>query len=191
MNQFIINRPDLQSFRQKYGYSSITVLLWAAYIYMWLPLISLAAWFFGVHLFYEHVVERGGYQAFLSDIRRYAVVIAVLVGVYVSWAIINYLRFRNSRRRSGPRTVSAEALAHHFRIGQNEVAILQAAKVVELRHDEGGNVIAIRPIAVRTRSHADPAPGWPRRLRRPEEQPRRHGKARSAAFSRRRRAAPR
>lgn len=42
----IIDRPDLQSWRQRAVFGSLTVMFWMLWLLLWLPLITLLGWLF-------------------------------------------------------------------------------------------------------------------------------------------------
>lgn len=160
----IIDKPELQSPAQKYLFGSVTLGLWFIYLYMWLPLISVLAWLLGAQLFYERVIERGGLHLLAHDLRRYGEVIVVMVAVYLGWALVNYYRFRTSRRSTQLHAVDISMLAKHFNVDEADVNRLQWSRVLELTHDDEGNVLYVRPVAVRSRQHPAPVTRlWPRR----------------------------
>lgn len=166
MSRFIIDRPDLQSLTQKYGFGSLTLLLWVAYLYLWIPFISVVAWLVGAQLFHHHIIERGGLRQLALDLRQYAVVVGVMVAVYLAWAVSNYLRFRRTRRLGNVPAVTIPMLARHFRVDEAEVERLQSLRVCEMSHDEQGNIVAMRPVVLRSRLRPlGVARQWPRRGR--------------------------
>lgn len=166
MSRFIIDRPDLQSMTQKYGFGSLTLLLWVVYLYLWIPFISVVAWLVGVHLFHFHIIERGGLRQLALDLRQYAVVVGLMVAVYLAWAVSNYLRFRRTRRLGNAPAVTIPMLARHFHVDDAAVERLQSLRVCEMSHDEEGNIVAIRPIVLRSRLRpVGVARQWPRRGR--------------------------
>jgi hypothetical protein len=88
----------------------------------------------------------------------------MMVVVYLGWALMNYYRFRKSRRSTQLHAVDTAMLARHFHVDEADVNRMQKSRVIELMHDEEGNVIAVRPLAVRSRLHPAPAIRlWPRR----------------------------
>jgi biofilm PGA synthesis protein PgaD len=164
MTPLVIDRPELQTVAQRYGFGSVTLMLWLAYLYLWLPIISVIAWLLGARLFYHHIIERGGLGMLASDLQRYGLIIVAMVSVFLGWALINLYRFRNSRRNTRIVAVTTEMLARHYHIDEADVQRMQASQVTEISHDEDGNIVATRPVAVRSR--AKPAPAirlWPRR----------------------------
>ncbi|MCG3200528.1 MAG: hypothetical protein NFCOHLIN_00383 [Gammaproteobacteria bacterium] len=149
---------------QKYGFGSLTLLLWVVYLYLWIPFISVMAWLTGVHLFRHHIIERGGLRQLAIDLRQYGIVIGVMVAVYLGWAVTNYLRFRRTRRLGSAPEVTGTMLAAHFRVDLAAVEQLQSLRICEMSHDEDGNIVAMRPVVLRGRPRpAGAAHRWPRR----------------------------
>lgn len=185
MTRFIIDRPDLQSMTQKYGFGSLTLLLWVIYLYLWIPFISVLAWLTGVHLFHHHIIERGGLRQLAIDLRQYGMVVGVMVTVYLAWAVINYLRFRRTRRLGNVPAVTSTMLAAHFRVDVAEVEQLQSLRICEFSHDEDGNIVAMRPVVLRGRpGPAGAARPWPRRRRAGPNLTRGPGSGSSASYAR-------
>lgn len=185
MRQFIIDRPDLQSMTQKYGFGSLTLLLWVVYLYLWIPFLSVIAWLIGVHLFYHHVIERGGLRQLALDLRQYGLVVGIMVTVYLAWAVMNYLRFRRTRRLGNAPEVSRSMLARHFNVEEADVERLQSLRICELVHDDDGNVVAMRPVVLRSRSKPlGVVRQWPRRGRGGPDFTRGPGQGKSALYTR-------
>jgi len=185
VTRFIIDRPDLQSMTQKYGFGSLTLLLWVAYLYLWIPLVSVMAWVIGVHLFHHHVIERGGLRQLALDLRQYGVVVCVMVAVYLAWAVSNYLRFRHTRRLGNAPEVTRAMLAGHFNVEEAEVERLQSLRICEMSHDEQGNVVAMRAVVLRSRLRpVGVVRRWPRRGRVGPNLTRGPGQGSSASYAR-------
>ena len=142
MTQPIINRPDLQSFQQKYGQSVITVLFWVLFFFFMRPLIGMVGWFFGFQLFTDIMIVQGGYEALLELLVWYVGVIVLMGLVLEGWALYNLLRYgRHEKRTHQPEPVGVEALAKHFQIDVDQLRNLQVARRVVLEHDDHGLLI--------------------------------------------------
>ena len=102
MNPHIIQRPDLQTLRQRFGNSFLTFLFWLIWFYLWIPLLSLVAWAFGVDLFHDEMIVREGLQALIELLGLYFLVIFLISATLGTWALVNLCRFRVNERR-GPR----------------------------------------------------------------------------------------
>ncbi len=139
----IIERPELQDWRSRYGYGLLTLLAWAAYAYLWLPLLSLAAWSLGLKLFYHHMVVLEGYQGLLQLLGLYATIIALLSGIYLGWALYNWFRFRGMERRRGMPPVTVDELARHFGLEPHQLQACQHSKRLQVHHDAQARITAI------------------------------------------------
>lgn len=138
----IINRPDLQSFRQKYGQSLITVLFWVLFFFFMRPLIGMVGWFFGVQLFTDIMIVQGGYQALVELLIWYAGIIFTMGLALECWSLYNLFRYgRNEQRVRQPQPIKAEVLAGHFQVDVDRLRSLQAARRVVLEHDENGRLV--------------------------------------------------
>lgn len=143
MTPLIIERPELQTAVQKYGWGSLTLLFWVVYVYLWVPLLSVIAWGLGFHFFYEHMIVLEGYRGLLRVLGVYAVVIAALSVVFLGWARINYLRFRGVERRRMPALASAADLAGFFGVEAGDIPAWQQARRLTVHFDADGHIAAV------------------------------------------------
>ncbi len=96
--QLIIHRPHLQSNVNRSMHRALTLIAWALYMYLWLPLVTLALWWISTHLGYQELIETPGVidaALFLVPIKA-AIVAAVLL---IGWAEYNRWRFQGHERR--------------------------------------------------------------------------------------------
>ncbi|MGW8313392.1 MAG: poly-beta-1,6-N-acetyl-D-glucosamine biosynthesis protein PgaD [Desulfuromonadales bacterium] len=143
--QPVINRPDLQSFQQKYGQGFITVFFWVLFFFFMRPLIGMVGWFFGFQLFTDIMIVQGGYEALLELLVWYVGIIVLMGLVLEGWALYNLLRYgRHEKRTHHPEPVKVEDLAKHFQIDTDQLCKLQAARRIVLEHDSHGRLIASR-----------------------------------------------
>ncbi|MDX1762724.1 MAG: poly-beta-1,6-N-acetyl-D-glucosamine biosynthesis protein PgaD [bacterium] len=132
----IIERPDLQTLWQKYSYGFFTALAWTIWLYLWLPLVSLIAWLFGVQVFYEHMILLGGYRGFLQLLTLYGSAVLFIAVVLIVWALSNQIRFRGKERRAPIPPATQEETARFFKISVDAVARAQAADRMVIAFDE-------------------------------------------------------
>lgn len=127
MRPLIIERPDLQSRLQRYGYLSVTLIGWVLWLYLFVPLLSLVAWALGATLVYQALVQGLSLSDLGHLLARYGSGIGVLVSVLLVWAVSSYWRFRGMDRRRAPTPVDDERLrgAHH--LAATELAALRCA----------------------------------------------------------------
>jgi len=139
----IIRQPSLQSPWQKYSYGLCTVVAWALWIYLWLPLISLVAWLLGFRIFYRHMIELGGWTWFRNALTGYLSMTAILCGALILWALYNQIRFRGRERR-GPRPpAQAGEIGRFFGLDASTLERARRARRLVIRFDDRG---AIREI---------------------------------------------
>ncbi|MBW2473380.1 MAG: poly-beta-1,6-N-acetyl-D-glucosamine biosynthesis protein PgaD [Deltaproteobacteria bacterium] len=142
MPETIINRPDLQSFQQKYGQSLITVLFWVLFFFFMRPLIGMVGWIFGIQLFTDIMIERGGYHALFDLLTWYAGIVVLIGLVLGSWSLYNLYRYgRNEKRKHHPQPVQAGEISAFFHVDPNWLNELQASKKITLEHDAHGRLI--------------------------------------------------
>ena len=128
---------------QKLAYGTVTVVFWAFWFYLWLPLLALLAWWLGFEQAYKYMVVLGGYQDFLKLLGVYAAIIATLGGALIAWAAYNIVRFRGVERRSPPAPVAVEEIAGIFAVDGAEVERWQGARRLVVTHDEHGHIARV------------------------------------------------
>lgn len=153
----IIERPDLQSPPQRVVSAGLTVFFWALWAYLWLPVFALLGWAFGVSRFYDEMFARSGGQAVLELIGWYGLVIAVLAGSLVGWALYNIARFRGGDRRTAAATVAVAQVAERAGVDADTLLDWQRARVLHVRHDDAGRIEAVEAFPFAGRARPQPA----------------------------------
>ncbi|MBE9502843.1 MAG: poly-beta-1,6-N-acetyl-D-glucosamine biosynthesis protein PgaD [Proteobacteria bacterium] len=140
MNPLIIKRPKLQTLKQKYANTIVTLAFWALWFYLWIPLISLVAWLFGIEIFYEEFILTEGYHLLISLFFRYGMVTLIISICLLGWAFYNQLRFRNKDRRKEAPLPSSQALADFFGVNVAHLEKSRKAKRLIVRFDDTGQI---------------------------------------------------
>jgi len=143
MNPYIIVRPDLQTIRQRFGYSFLTFLFWLIWFYLWIPLISLGGWLFGVDLIHDEMVVRDGLNSLIELLGVYFLVIFLISAILGIWAIVNLWRFRGKNRRGPRATVSEEKLSDDFNVSSQQVVAWRQCRRLVISHDAEGNIVTV------------------------------------------------
>ena len=143
MKRIIINRPELQSPLQRLTTRGITFVFWVLWIYLWLPLISLVAWWVGIQLFREHMLDNDGYKVLFNDMHQYAVVIAIIAVVLIGWARYNLVRFRDKGSRRSSMPVDLATQAQTFKVEPQQLGEWRRAKRLIIHHDKQGDIIKV------------------------------------------------
>ncbi|MEO5595563.1 MAG: poly-beta-1,6-N-acetyl-D-glucosamine biosynthesis protein PgaD [Lysobacteraceae bacterium] len=96
--QLVIHRPHLQSNAKRSLHRVLTLVAWTLYMYLWLPIATLALWWISTHLGYQELVETPDVidiALFLVPIKAALIAAVLLIG----WAEYNRLRFQGHERR--------------------------------------------------------------------------------------------
>ena len=133
MDELIINKKDSLRAHHKVTYFSVTFIFWVFILYLWQPLISLIAWYFGFQLFYEHMIELGGYQAFIDSLKLDFQIIAASCITLIVWGKVNQWRFRGKCRRTGGRKVRQDEVAEYFKVEPSSLHEMMKLKNITLQ----------------------------------------------------------
>lgn len=140
MKSPIIDIPSLQSLKQRFGYSVLTFLFWVLWIYLWLPLVSLFAWWVGVDLFYQEMIVKGGSQAVVQMVVWFSLVVLLSGVTFLGWAAYNLFRFRNKNRRKAIEAVKMADMAKVFNVSVKQLSKYHHTKCLVIHHDKHGKI---------------------------------------------------
>ena len=152
MNPLIIDMPNLQTIRQRYASTIITLIFWAFWFYLWLPLISLIAWVLGIDLLYDRMVVKGGFDAFVASLPAYALVIVTMGALLVIWGVYNLQRFRGHERRIRVHPVDTPSIARYFLVDPAQLAEWQQSKNLVVHIDELGMIRSVEKHGLKQQS---------------------------------------
>ncbi|MDE2584798.1 MAG: poly-beta-1,6-N-acetyl-D-glucosamine biosynthesis protein PgaD, partial [Betaproteobacteria bacterium] len=128
---------------QRTLYGSLTLIFWMAWGYLWTPLLTFAAWAFGLTKSYEHMVTLQGYRGLLHLFGVYLLVIVVMGGSLLVWAFYNYFRFRGIERRRQRPAVDPVMLGEHYHLDPALLAKWQNCRRLVVHHDDFSNVTGV------------------------------------------------
>jgi len=120
----------------------LTVLFWAVWLYLVLPLVSLVLWAFGVRFFIEQI-RQGGYEGLRGSLLAYSSVLLVLVGLLALWIAWNVARYggRSDRRTVKRAEVPDADVRDAFRLDDDLLAVLRDRRLVRVDLNGGGVVL--------------------------------------------------
>lgn len=99
----VIQRPERQSMAQKAVFAAITVAAWLFWVFLWLPLVTLGAWAFGLrNAWLQLHVNRIGDGGDINVVFTCALACAL---IFTSWSGYNYRRFAGKQKRRGNQPV--------------------------------------------------------------------------------------
>jgi biofilm PGA synthesis protein PgaD len=139
----IIDAPHLLSKQRRRREAIFTGIMWTAYAYLWTPLLSLLAWWTGLDIAYEAMVEQGGWQGLLSVMRWYLIGITLIFVVVATWSASNRRRFRNQERRQFTPPVSDHELMLKFAVGSAQLDGMRQWSVMTVDLDQSGNILDV------------------------------------------------
>jgi biofilm PGA synthesis protein PgaD len=142
----LIERSDLQSPRQRTVYAALTLAFWAFWFYLWLPVLALLAWSLGVQQAYKYMVVLGGYRDVLNLLGFYGLIVWMMGGGLVLWALYNIVRFGGVEKRTVPIPVTALEIARDFGQSASSVARWQTEQRLYVTHDLKGNIAKVEAL---------------------------------------------
>ncbi|MGY3231415.1 biofilm PGA synthesis protein PgaD [Luteibacter sp. HA06] len=121
----MIQRPERQSSVQKAMFGVATVVAWLFWAFLWLPLITLGAWAFGLRNAWLqlHVLEPARQGGDINVILLAAILCAV---IFSAWSGYNHARFSGKQKRRGNNPVGVEATARVIGASTEDAISIQA-----------------------------------------------------------------
>ena len=147
----VINNSDKLSTSHRVFWGGVTGVFWLLYLYLWLPLITLAMWLLGVNnALVELYIPQGKVDAYLLvTLPLIALVCAVVLS---TWAEYNRQRFQGVDRRRGSERVEIEMIARSLGAVAEVAAGMRDGKHMTLTMSDEATPMAVREHA------AGPAP---------------------------------
>ncbi|MFN0299604.1 MAG: poly-beta-1,6-N-acetyl-D-glucosamine biosynthesis protein PgaD [Burkholderiales bacterium] len=143
-DKLIIDKPELQTSRQRVLFGAATVTAWVMWVYLWLPIITLVGWYFGVRRFRDVMVTNSGAVHFAQVVGWYALIIVGICGALVCWALYNWARFHDAKRRVvDPASVSADEMVERTHVSSEVLACAQMLRIMTVQHDAHGVIVGI------------------------------------------------
>jgi biofilm PGA synthesis protein PgaD len=126
----IIDNTKLKSFLRNVSEWSFTTLVWALWLYLFLPLLNIILWLLGIRFFYVEVIEKAGYLQLLNLFTKMGWSILVVFIVLRFWGYYNYFRFGKKDRRKFVSSTTVEQLSGVFNLPPEKIVELQSKKEV-------------------------------------------------------------
>ena len=143
----LIERADLQSPHQRRVYGALTLVFWAFWIYLWVPLLALLAWALGIDQAYKYMIVLGGYREVMKVVWLYLLVILLLGGGLLVWAVYNILRFGGVENRTAALPVTPVEIGKYFGQDHDAVDRWQREKRLLVTHDQDGRIGGVEVLA--------------------------------------------
>ena len=115
----------------------LTMIFWALWIYLIMPLLSLILWSVGVYLFVDRMITLGGYHAFADQLYNYGGVVFAMWLVLSVWVYWNLRRYgRNNRRTVQPDAVTDAKMAEAMHLPVELIGKLHLSRQISLHFDQ-------------------------------------------------------
>jgi poly-beta-1,6-N-acetyl-D-glucosamine biosynthesis protein PgaD len=127
-----IDVPEVLTTEERARDTLMTAGMWVAYLYLWVPLISLCAWLLGFEFAYDVMVRAGGVRDLVHVLRTFGIAIVLILLIVTVWSISNRARYRERNRRHAGRDVPDASLAEYFGVDVAALDTLRASRRVEI-----------------------------------------------------------
>lgn len=146
--ELVVDRPELQKRPQRVIYSTLTLIAWAVWVYLWLPLVTLVAWYFGLRVFLREIVIPDPRTMMMVGV-AYLAVVVVLGGALLVWSRYNVRRFRGNERREDAPPLADSEVREWFEIQPEVLERFRSAARMTVHLDDDGqveDVVTVPPI---------------------------------------------
>ena len=127
----IRDHPGLRSFLRNITEMTFTTFVWAIWVYLFLPVINIILWIFGLRFINFAVIEQVGYKELVGLLVKMGWAVLIVFLVFHLWGYYNYRRFGRKSRRKSSASVTLEDLAAHYRIPADNIKRLQEQKEID------------------------------------------------------------
>lgn len=144
LDTMIIEQSSSLPVHYRIGWGCVTAAFWGVWLYLWMPLVTVAAWSFGFYQAQQHLQWEQAPGELKRLLMFYAVIAAALGGALLLWAAAEYMRFRNRNRRRASPPASTQDLARHACLPAESLAAWQRLRCVTAYHDELGGLSQVQ-----------------------------------------------
>lgn len=168
VKDLIIERPQSQSFSQRWTSNSLTTLAWCFLFYAFLPL----AGFWGGERalpalpFEYNITSMGAWGSLVPLLPWWALSAIGLIAVLYVWATVQFLRFRDTRRSAQRAPVTTAEMAQHCEHPESDVQAWGQARRAVAHYDSNARMVSVatslaEPFREIPREGEPPAPTAP------------------------------
>ena len=148
-NSILIQKQHAVSKSERLFWGGVTAVFWVIYVYLWMPLITLAMWLIGIRSAALELYFRvGRVDSYL--LLTVPLIAAICMSVLSGWAEYNRRRFSGNDRRTAPQPAELAEIAKTLGASSDVVMRMQSGKRMILRMSDDA-----RPIAMVDRSNEE------------------------------------
>lgn len=147
----LIQRPERQRPAQRLLFTTATLLAWAVWASLWLPLATLIAWLLGLRISYVEMVVREHNHG-MNDLLTMLAIASACALTAAAWAGYNRLRYSHLRRRHRSLPATRTAIASALGVQQVTATWMYTAPRMVLEFLEDGLIVhqqGVQPSALR------------------------------------------
>jgi poly-beta-1,6-N-acetyl-D-glucosamine biosynthesis protein PgaD len=148
----------LQSLQKRIGGIFVWAVCWLMWIYLLVPLITLASWLLGDYTLADEMRWFGGYKSLLELLQIYFVTLLALTILWLAWVCYHSLR-KHAIPTAADRTVNNNDLCAFYQVKIDELERCRHSQLTTVYFDDQGQIIHLESEFLLTKqfqSHAFP-----------------------------------
>jgi poly-beta-1,6-N-acetyl-D-glucosamine biosynthesis protein PgaD len=135
MNTLIIDRFANQPLYQRLLWTSLTLVGWAVWTSLWMPLLGSTELFFGVAS--QQVVSTShSFGELFAILGSHATVVVGAIGLFLAWSLLQSYGGRKLRLTTKEQTITLRRLAQSMKLRERDLTVWQQTQRMVVTHDE-------------------------------------------------------
>jgi len=145
VTELVINAPELQTRRQRFGALAVAAAGWLLWAYFLFPVLELCGWWLDIRLCSVWVNLSGGYLGLTQLLQLYAATVGGLAGLWmlrVAYGLSGAAAGGSAPPLPAP--VAAKALCEAFQLDFPSLAEGRSSRYVEVHFDAQGRITRLQ-----------------------------------------------
>ncbi|MES2205745.1 MAG: poly-beta-1,6-N-acetyl-D-glucosamine biosynthesis protein PgaD [Pseudomonadota bacterium] len=130
----IIRKPELQNNKARWAYRFLSIVFWLLF------LLTIGAWVLSFWWAGKQLGNAANFLGDLSELKFLAIMMLILGGGLIVWAVYNWIRFRGEDRRRHRVPVNPEGLAQYFDSTAIDLFLMHGSQRIVLHLDDEGRI---------------------------------------------------
>ena len=140
-NPLIIEAGHRQSTAQRTLGAMLQAFFWAAWLNLWLPLITLAAWGHGAWTAHEQYITRKGLIELVRLLPWFVFGVVLFAALVIAWARLQKHLWHRSAERVRTPEVSAQDVANLLGLDEQKIRVWRNSRALIAHHDASGRLL--------------------------------------------------
>ena len=137
-NPLIIEAGHRQSTAQRTVGTMLQAFFWAAWLNLWLPLITLAAWGHGAWTAHEQYITRKGLIELVRLLPWFVFGVVLFAALVIAWARLQKHLWHRSADRTRTPEVSTQQVANLLGLDEQKIQVWRNSRALIAHHDASG-----------------------------------------------------